>query len=209
MSIGSRIKARRKSLGLSVDDIAERLGKNRATVYRYESDDIENLPSTVLEPLAKALRTTPAHLMGWKDKTAFDIFNIPNVEPIRTQRVPLIGTIAAGIPILADENFDGYVELHEDVHADFCLRIRGDSMIGARIYDGDIVFIRHQPDVENGEIAAVLLEDEATLKRVYKQQKGIILQAENPNYAPIIVNEHTCVNCRIIGKAVAFLSDVV
>ena len=67
MSIGSRIKERRKSLGLSVDDIAERLGKNRATIYRYESDDIENLPSTVLEPLAKVLRTTPAHLMGWDD----------------------------------------------------------------------------------------------------------------------------------------------
>ena len=81
MTIGSRIKERRKSLGLSVDDIAARLGKNRATVYRYESDDIENLPSTVLEPLAKVLKTTPAHLMGWKDK---DIFSIPNIEPIKS-----------------------------------------------------------------------------------------------------------------------------
>ena len=186
MTIGSRIKERRKSLGLSVDDIAARLGKNRATVYRYESDDIENLPSTVLEPLAKVLKTTPAHLMGWKDK---DIFSIPNIEPIKTHKVPLLGTIAAGIPILAEENFDGYIELHDNVHADFCLRIRGDSMINARIYDGDIVFIRQQPDVDNGEIAAVLLDDDATLKRVFKQPSGI--------------------NCRIIGKAVAFLSDVV
>jgi SOS-response transcriptional repressors (recA-mediated autopeptidases) len=206
MTIGSRIKERRKNLGLSVDDIAARLGKNRATVYRYESDDIENLPSTVLEPLAKVLKTTPAHLMGWKDK---DIFSIPNIEPIQTHKVPLLGTIAAGIPILAEENFDGYIELHDNVHADFCLRIRGDSMINARIYDGDIVFIRQQPDVDNGEIAAVLLDDDATLKRVFKQPGGIILQAENPAYAPITVNGHTGINCRVIGKAVAFLSDVI
>ena len=206
MTIGSRIKERRKSLGLSVDDIAARLGKNRATVYRYESDDIENLPSTVLEPLAKVLKTTPAPLMGWKDK---DLFSFPNIEPIKTHKVPLLGTIAAGIPILAEENFDGYIELHDNVHADFCLRIRGDSMINARIYDGDIVFIRQQPDVDNGEIAAVLLDDDATLKRVFKQPSGIILQAENPAYAPITVNGHTGINCRIIGKAVAFLSDVV
>ena len=82
-------------------------------------------------------------------------------------------------------------------------------MINARIYDGDIVFIRQQPDVDNGEIAAVLLDDDATLKRVFKQPSGIILQAENPAYAPITVNGHTGINCRIIGKAVAFLSDVV
>lgn len=209
MSIGSRIKERRKSLGLSVDDIAARLGKNRATVYRYESDDIENLPSTVLEPLAKVLKTTPAHLMGWEDTDSFDVFSIPNIQPIKTNKVPLLGTIAAGIPILAEENFDGYIELHDSVHADFCLRIRGDSMINARIYDGDIVFIRQQPDVDNGEIAAVLLDDDATLKRVFKQPGGIILQAENPAYAPITVNGHAGINCRIIGKAVAFLSDVV
>lgn len=214
MSIGSRIKERRKSLGLSVDDIAERLGKNRATVYRYESDDIENLPSTVLEPLAKALKTTPAHLMGWSEDTTtstvpFDVFSVPSVEPIKTYKVPLLGTIAAGVPILAEENFDGFAELTEGIRADFALRVSGDSMIGARIYDGDIVFIRQQPDVENGEIAAVLLEDEATLKRVYHQENGLILQAENPAYRPIIVNEKTYIECRIMGKAVAFLSDVI
>lgn len=208
MTVGSRIREYRKRLGLSVDDVAEKLGKNRATIYRYESDDIENLPAPVLEPLAKVLQTTPAELMGWKDerKTAF---SIPNILPIKTKKIPLLGTIAAGVPIFADENFNGYRECTDSVHADFCLKIQGDSMIGARINDGDIVFIRKQPDVENGEIAAVLIDDEATLKRVYKEKDSLILQAENPKYRPIICTKKNCDVCLILGKAVAFQSDIV
>jgi len=132
-----------------------------------------------------------------------------NVFPIVTKKVPLLGTIAAGVPIYADENFDGYRECTEDIDADFCLKIQGDSMIGARINDGDIVFIKKQPDVDNGEIAAVLIEDEATLKRVYKEKDSLILQAENPRYAPIVYTAESYVECRIMGKAVAFQSDVV
>ena len=131
-----------------------------------------------------------------------------NIFPIQTKKVPLLGTIAAGVPIYADENFDGYRECTEDVDADFCLKIQGDSMIGARINDGDIVFIRKQPDVDNGEIAAVLIEDEATLKRVYKEKDSLILQAENPRYAPIVYTAESYVECRILGKAVAFQSDI-
>ncbi len=132
-----------------------------------------------------------------------------NVFPIQTKKVPLLGTIAAGVPIYADENFDGYRECTEDIDADFCLKIQGDSMIGARINDGDIVFIKKQPDVDNGEIAAVLIEDEATLKRVYKEKGSLILQAENPKYAPIVCTAESYVECRIMGKAVAFQSDIV
>ena len=132
-----------------------------------------------------------------------------NVFPIQTKKVPLLGTIAAGVPIYADENFDGYRECTEDIDADFCLKIQGDSMIGARINDGDIVFIKKQPDVDNGEIAAVLIEDEATLKRVYKEKDSLILQAENPKYAPIVYTAESYVECRIMGKAVAFQSDIV
>ena len=138
-----------------------------------------------------------------------DLPDLPNIFPIRTKKVPLLGTIAAGVPIYADENFDGYRECTEDVDADFCLKIHGDSMIGARINDGDIVFIKKQPDVDNGEIAAVLIEDEATLKRVYKEKDSLILQAENPKYAPIVCTAESYVECRIMGKAVAFQSDIV
>lgn len=209
MTVGRRIREYRKKLGLSVDDVAEKLGKNRATIYRYESDDIENLPAPVLEPLAKILQTTPAELMGWKKDLTGDLPNIPNIFPLKTKKVPLLGTIAAGIPIYAEENFDGYRESTEDVRADFCLKIKGDSMIGARINDGDIVFIRKQPDVENGEIAAVLIDGEATLKRVYKKNGSLVLQAENPKYAPIVCSAKTCDECIIMGKAVTFQSDVV
>ena len=138
-----------------------------------------------------------------------DLPNIPNIFPLKTKKVPLLGTIAAGIPIYAEENFDGYRESTEDVRADFCLKIKGDSMIGARINDGDIVFIRKQPDVENGEIAAVLIDGEATLKRVYKKNGSLVLQAENPKYAPIVCSAKTCDECIIMGKAVTFQSDVV
>ena len=209
MTVGRRIREYRKKLGLSVDDVAEKLGKNRATIYRYESDDIENLPAPGLEPLAKILQTTPAEFMGWKKDLTGDLPNIPNIFPLKTKKVPLLGTIAAGTPIYAEENFDGYRESTEDVHADFCLKIKGDSMIGARINDGDIVFIRKQPDVENGEIAAVLIDDEATLKRVYKKNGALVLQAENPKYAPIVCSAKTCDECIIMGKAVTFQSDVV
>ena len=210
MTVGSRIREFRKRLGLSVDDVAEKLKKNRATIYRYEIDDIENLPAPILEPLAKVLQTTPAELMGWEQSAAPTSDDLPaNILPIQTKKVPLLGTIAAGVPIYADENFDGYRECTEDVDADFCLKIQGDSMIGARINDGDIVFIKKQPDVDNGEIAAVLIEDEATLKRVYKEKDSLILQAENPKYAPIVYTAESYVECRIMGKAVAFQSDIV
>lgn len=212
MTVGSRIREFRKRLGLSVDDVAEKLKKNRATIYRYESDDIENLPAPILEPLAKVLQTTPAELMGWEQSpapAAGDLPDLPNIFPVQTKKVPLLGTIAAGVPIYADENFDGYRECTEDIDADFCLKIQGDSMIGARINDGDIVFIRKQEDVDNGEIAAVLIEDEATLKRVYKEKDSLILQAENPRYAPIVYTAESYVECRILGKAVAFQSDIV
>ena len=211
MTVGSRIREFRKRLGLSVDDVAEKLKKNRATIYRYESDDIENLPAPILEPLAKVLQTTPAELMGWEQSpvpASDDLPDLPNIFPIQTKKVPLLGTIAAGVPIYTDENFDGYRECTEDIDADFCLKIQGDSMIGARINDGDIVFIKKQPDVDNGEIAAVLIENEATLKRVYKEKDSLILQAENPKYAPIVYTAESYVECRILGKAVTFQSDI-
>ena len=209
LEIFKRIRARREELGISQEELAKRLGyKSRSSINKIEKGE-NDIPQSKIVAFAQALQTTPECLMGWAQPTATALPNIPNIFPLKTKKVPLLGTIAAGTPIYAEENFDGYSESTEDVHADFCLKIKGDSMIGARINDGDIVFIRKQPDVENGEIAAVLIDGEATLKRVYKKNGSLVLQAENPKYAPIVCSAKTCDECIIMGKAVTFQSDVV
>lgn len=216
MTIGERIKNRRKELGLTVDELAQRLGKNRATVYRYESNDIEKLPTTVLEPLAKALDVTPAYLMGWEEqaKKADDLSELmqkyDNIKPIKLKRFPMLGEIACGKPIFADEDREHYIMADMDIDADFCLTAKGDSMINARIYNGDIVFIKEMPIVENGDIAAVIIEDEATLKRVYYYPDDNMLQlvAENPKYKPLVYQGPELDTIRILGRAVYFMSAV-
>lgn len=198
MTVGERIKLRRKQLDLSVDDIAKKLGKDRATIYRYESDEIENLPLGILEPLAQILNVSPAYLMGWENQ----------VVRYKTKRVPLLGTIAAGEPILAQEEHHAYMEIDQNTEVDFCLKVKGDSMIDARIHNGDIVFIRQQPVVENGEIAAVLIDDEVTLKRFYKNNSGVILKPENSKYQPKFYTEKDFKDVRILGKAIFFQGNL-
>ena len=143
------------------------------------------------------------------DTPAKNIFEIPGIEPLpEFTLVPLLGPIACGEPILADENIEDYVRANTDLRASFALRCKGDSMINARIFDGDIVYIRQQEDVDNGEIAAVLIGDEATLKRVYKYPNRLELRPENPTYAPLNYEGEELRNVRILGKAVAFLSTI-
>lgn len=209
MSIGERIKKRRQELNLSVEDVAKVLNKNRATVYRYESDEIENMPTSVLEPLSKILNTTPAYLMGWEDENSDPILeNIPGIiTPVKLKKIPILGTIACGNPILAEENYDGYFMIDENLpYSDFILRAKGDSMIDANIHEGDLVFFRKQNDVDNGTIAAVLIEDEATLKRVNKSNDTLILQPCNTNYNPIIINKSDNKKVLILGQMVGVYS---
>ena len=141
--------------------------------------------------------STPAHLMGWEDDVS--------IKPVGG--LPLLGKIAAGQPILASEECELFSPI-EDTNADFCLRVRGDSMVGAGIKDGDIVFIRKQDCVDDGEIAAVLVEDEATLKRVYITDDAVTLISENPKYKPMVFTKKQCKNIRILGKAVACHSNL-
>ena len=204
MTIGERIRKRRIALGYSVAEIADKIGKNRATVYRYETEEIYDLPTSVLEPLANALQTTPAYLMGWEeDYLPSNIIPIPKMK-----KVPLLGDIACGVPIFAEEQYGEYIE--SDVKADFCLRATGDSMVNARILDGDIVFIKKQEMVENGEIAAVLIDNEATLKRVYyyPDKSKIVLSPENAQYEPFVYVGEELNEIKILGKAIAFQSNV-
>lgn len=213
LAIGSRIKEARTALGLSVDDLAGVIGKNRATVYRYENGEVD-IPVSVVESLAEALHTTPAYIMGWVERgpEAEDEKrgSISNIVPIATRRFPLLGDIACGVPITASEEKELYVEAGADIRADFCLRAKGDSMIGARICDGDIVFIRKQDAVDNGEIAAIIIDDEATLKRVnyFPDKNLLILKAENSKYADLVYTGEQLDHIAILGKAVAFQSDI-
>jgi repressor LexA len=120
----------------------------------------------------------------------------------------LVGKIAAGTPILAQENIEGYIDLEDSIKADFCLTVEGDSMINARINDGDIVFIRQQPEVEEGEIAAVLIDGEATLKRFYRHENAVELRPENSTYKSMFFTSNNCTTFKILGKAVAFQSMI-
>lgn len=164
-----------------------------------------------LSILGMALNVNEAWLMGYDVNIARDTPTSasPNIIPMPEMRkIPLLGTIACGAPVLADEHIDGEVDIPVNIHADFALRCKGDSMINARIFDGDIVYIRQQDTVENGEIAAVLIESEATLKRVKRLPDRIILEPENPMYKPFIFWNEDMNTVRILGKAVAFTSSV-
>lgn len=209
LDMAQRIKDLRVSQNLTLEQVANEVGVGKSTVRKWETGMIANMRRDKIASLAKALHTTPAYLMGWIDEPHREI-TVDNLFRIETKKFPLLGNIACGEPIMANEEVDLYVEAGANIRADFCLKAKGDSMIGARIYDGDIVFIRKQPMVEDGEIAAVIIDDEATLKRVYYVQEAGVLQlfAENPQYKTMRFSGEELDHIRIIGKAVAFQSDI-
>lgn len=209
MTTGDRMRNRRKQLGFSAEYIAKQLKCSPATIYRYENGDIGKIPVDSITPIAQVLLTTPSYLMGWDDDSSPDSVAPSNLIPLpRMDSIPLLGAIACGSPILAEENVEAILAKPEHIAADFCLRCRGDSMINARIFDGDIVYIRSQPQVEDGEIAAVLIGDEATLKRVRLFPDHVSLEPENPQYRPLVYWGADMEAVRILGKAVAFTSAV-
>ena len=211
-AIASRIKKALEIRNMKQSELVALTGIGKSSISTYISGEYEPKQKNLYR-IAKALDVSEAWLMGldvpMEREKASDFAQSPDILPLpKTKRVPLLGTIACGEPILAEENLEGYVEMADEVEAHFALRCRGDSMINARIYDGDLVYIREQPDVENGEIAAVLIGDEATLKRVYKYPGQVVLQPENPSYPPLVYSGEQLQEFRILGKAVAFLSRV-
>lgn len=146
-----------------------------------------------------------------EDKSNDDSDYINNIYKIDKIKLPFLGSVACGEPIYADEDRESYIMVGTDIHADFCLKCQGDSMINARIHDGDIVFVRKQDIVNNGEIAVVIIDDEATLKRFYyyKEQNMVILRPENNKYQDIVLTGEELEKVKVIGKAVAFQSDVI
>lgn len=206
--VGNLILKRRKELGLTLEEVGNAVGVGKSTVKKWETGLISNMRRDKIALLAKVLQIDPTNLIGDNTSDLFSQFD--NISPIKTQRLPLLGEIACGEPIFCDENRESYVEVGTNIRADFCLKAKGDSMINARICDGDIVFIRQQPMVENGDIAAVVIDNEATLKRVYfdKENGKLVLQAENPKYSPLVYIGEELNNIHILGKAIAFESDL-
>lgn len=211
MTIGERIRQRRDELGISQEELAIKLGyKSRSSINKIELGQ-QNLTQSKIAAIAKALETTPSYIMGWEDDVTNVFSRFDNIFPIETKKIPFLGEIACGEPIFADEDRESYVLAGTNLKADFCLRAHGDSMTGARILDGDIVFISKQDMVENGEIAAVIINDEATLKRVfyYRDKNLLILKPENPAFEDLIYTNEELETIKILGKAVAFQSDAI
>ena len=213
MTIGKRIKDLRTSLDMTQDELAKLTGyKSRSSIQKIESGERDITQSTIAA-FAKALKVTPSVIMGWEENnesnTAPDYSNIKGIMPLPEMRkIPLIGAVACGEPIYREE--DEWISLPNDIKADFCLRCQGDSMINARINDGDIVFIEECPMVDNGQIAAVSIDNEVTLKRVYyyPEKNKLVLNPENPAYEPFVYMNEELNDIRILGRAVMFLSGV-
>lgn len=202
MDLGEKIKKLRIEQGLTLEEVGNRVGVGKSTVRKWESGEIANMRRDKISLIAKALGVSPAYLMGWDENSSSDALP-SNIIPIRIEKVPLLGSIAAGEPILAQEEFDTYIEADADIRCNFALRVDGDSMSPTINY-GDVVFIRKQDDVDEGQIAAVLIDDSATLKRVYHIPNGVHLLSDNPKYPPMIFTLPDCDTIRILGRAVAF-----
>lgn len=210
MGMAERIKERRKIMGYTQTELGEKLGLQASAIAKYENGRVKNMKRSVIANMAKVLECSPTYLMGLEYEE--NITNLDNVYPIELKRFPLLGEITCGKPAYANEDRESYIMAGTNIHADFCLKAKGDSMINARIHEGDIVFIRKQNIVDNGEIAAVIVnnESEATLKRFYyyAEKSMVILKAENPAYEDLIFTNEELDNFHVLGKAIAFQSDV-
>lgn len=203
MRVGKQLKRIRLLKNLTLEEVAntmnqivpnnENISYNRGKISKWEND--------MAEPNLYALK----YLLDFYGVSFDDLISNQVMIDEINRGIPILGTIAAGTPILAEENIEDYFVIDNRVNADFGLKVKGDSMINANIFDGDIVFIRQQPTLENGEIGAILLDDEATLKRFSKKENSVILQAENPSMTdwPRI---YTDGNIRILGKLVGVYS---
>ena len=206
--LSSVLKQRRKELGLTLAQIADKMDVAEATVQRWESGNIKSIRHEKIAKLAEVLQVNPASLMGWEDSQKAAIPTASNISPMpKMKEWKVLGGTACGEPIFKE--LDGETILAPaSIDADFVLRCVGDSMINARIFDGDIVFVKSGFEVENGQIAVVRIGEEYTLKRIYRGENYLELRAENPMYpARIIRGEQE--NAEIVGKAVQFLSRVI
>ncbi len=185
MTIGERIKALRKQRGISVEKLAELLNKDRATIYRYESNEIEKLPTSVLEPLCKVLNTTPAYLMGWETNKSEQ----SNAIPLPTDNIfmcPLFDSVAAGFGAAAQDIVTEYIPTYISCPSEsdmyIWINVKGDSM-APLIDDGSKILVKKQNSIDSGQIAVALIDgDEAVVKKINYGDDWIELVSINPYY---------------------------
>lgn len=204
--VGDRLRESRLKANKTLEQIGTLCGVHKTTVMRWEKGEIERVGLATIQLLANYYGVNSAWLSGL-NVPEYDI--LPDgFQPLPTTvKRPRLGVISCGDPIDSAENFDGYDDVPDMFNCDFTLKCEGDSMIGARICDGDIVYIKQQSTVENGQIAAILVDGtEKLLKRVYITKDSIILQAENPAYPPRSYFKEDMNRVSIIGKVVGFTS---
>ncbi len=199
MEFNERLKMAMDIKGMKQVELVERTGISKSGISQYLSGEFEPKQDNIYL-LSKALSVDPAWLMG--KNVPMDGVDFKKRESL-SNPIPLLGTIAAGTPVLAEENIEDYFNIDTKIKADFALRVKGDSMEDAKIFPGDYVFIKKQDCLDNGEIGAILIDNEATLKKFYREEDTIILQAENDKYKPMIFTEG---NIIILGKLVAVLN---
>lgn len=207
MTLGDRIRSRREELRMSQEELATRLGyKSRSTIAKIESGE-NDLTQSKIVAFAEALSTTARWLLDYDDS---DTTLPPGTHRPQFKKVPMLGYAAAGQP-LEDLNQDTpYYDIENKYDVDFCITVRGDSMIDANINDGDIVFIKSMPEVPNGKIACVEIDNEKVcLKRFYKSGKTVSLASANSKYAPMFFTEDNCENIKVLGLAVLRQSEIV
>lgn len=198
IQIGKRIESMRKEKGFTLKELGDKIGVASSTILRYEKGEITTIKLPVIESIAKALEVDPAWLVLKSEKPT-----PVRVEKSETKKIPILGSIAAGTPTLAEENIEDYFNIDSRINADFALRVQGDSMIDAGILEGDIVFIQQTSDLENGTIGAILVDGEATLKKFYRTSTSIILQSQNDKYSPMVF---TGGDIKILGRLSAVLN---
>lgn len=206
MTLGDRIRLRREELRMSQEELATRLGyKSRSTIAKIESGE-NDLTQSKIVAFAEALNTTARWLLDYDDS---DTTLPPGTHRPQFKKVPMLGYAAAGQP-LEDLNQDTpYYDIENKYDVDFCITVRGDSMIDANINDGDIVFIKSMPEVPNGKIACVEIDNEKVcLKRFYKSDKTVSLASANSKYAPMFFTEDTCESIKVLGLAVLRQSEI-
>lgn len=205
MSIGKRIKELRIEKGLSQIELGKIAGVTDKAVSTWEQD-IKIPRMGAIEKIATYFGVTKSYIIDG-ELPEIESAIPPGFEPLpKTVKRPLIGSIACGEPITAEQNIEDYVDVPENMRCDFCLRCQGDSMVDAGIRDGDVVYIHIQPEVENGQIAAVRIDGEATLKRVFwdKDTKVLQLVPANGAYSPKVYSGPALNNVHIEGLAVGF-----
>ena len=193
-----QLKILRKQKGLYQKDVATFLGVDRTTYVKYENGVSEPDNDTLVK-LAELFNVSVDYLLG---RETNDIYASIGAMPVKKIKLPVLGNVACGEPIYANEDLEGYVYINEDIGAYFCLHAKGYRMVNARIFDGDILYIKKQDMVDDGEIAVVLIEDEATVKRVYydRENNTITLMPENPTYKMMRYSGAQLNQIRILGK---------